>query len=890
MLEGFKKQLAEKSVSSGGNFVRTDFHVHYPGLDDYEYKGDDSVQVMGKALNDEGIGLAVVLRHQEFPTKEQLQSLQKFCKNTVLLPGAEINVFVDALDKKVSKDHYFHCIVVADPKSDWAYLLHKAKDKFTYKGENYPSGFHSSIEDLGKFFIGEGALFIAAHLHQAKAPEKSRSVDDIYEDDAFLDFVESGVFTALEVRSTATAEFFDGRRTTKSGKQIPKAICVRSSDAHSHEHLIERQRSTWVQMETPSFEELKASLSFRHRVRLEAPDFKHSQVIGLHVEGSFIKESWIEFSPGINCLIGCKGSGKTSVLECLRFVLNTDVPSERQETVDKHLNHILGPAGYVECLVKKSDGTQHLLTRKMESKDRIKITEQDGTAREVQIREGIDFDVSILGWHEIEAVADRPSARIKLLDRIQGEDEIKLLYSTIESNIENARDLLPTFQRKIKRLDESLKSLWGLQRKRRTLQKLEEGELLQLQNKYEQYLSIQEELKSLKTQLIRAGNRTKKQVDSAFRFLQNDPTEVAAMPADITEPINRSSECRKHLKSEIDGISDKISTLSQDSSDIIQTQIDEVIKAFAKFRENEYEPRTNELPTEEREILSRQILIIEETKGLPEEEDIARALRDEVQALALELHDFCDNICKSRKKICDIRIANIAQINTEVDSIEMSFLRSANHARRDSFMNTYREEASGIMGLVNEYGGAEPYEKLRSLFADFRDLKIEEERWAVKDLMWDAKFVEFLKIFDDDDVEIRMQVGAAGFVPIQNLSAGQRCTAVFPLLLRNTKGPLVIDQPEDNLDNRYIADTIAPDLLKKKNGQQFVTTSHNANLVVLTDSDLIVHADSDGKSGQIVERGFFGCQSSRIAPSVLDVLDGGEQALRARQQKYGNSD
>jgi ABC-type cobalamin/Fe3+-siderophores transport system ATPase subunit len=132
-----------------------------------------------------------------------------------------------------------------------------------------------------------------------------------------------------------------------------------------------------------------------------------------------------------------------------------------------------------------------------------------------------------------------------------------------------------------------------------------------------------------------------------------------------------------------------------------------------------------------------------------------------------------------------------------------------------------------------------------------------------------------------------MQVGQAGFVPIQNLSAGQRCTAVFPLLLRNTRGPLVIDQPEDNLDNRHIAEVIAPDLLNKKKDQQFIATSHNANLVVLTDSDLILHAESDGKSGELVQRGFFSCAGNPIKNSVIEVLDGGEQALLARQRKYG---
>lgn len=196
-------------------------------------------------------------------------------------------------------------------------------------------------------------------------------------------------------------------------------------------------------------------------------------------------------------------------------------------------------------------------------------------------------------------------------------------------------------------------------------------------------------------------------------------------------------------------------------------------------------------------------------------------------------------------------------------------------------------EAGSFFGYVDTFGGAESYEKLRTMFSQLRAVEIDEDKWVIKELLWDAKFVEFLRVLDDDDLDIEMQVGEAGFVPIQNLSAGQRCTAVFPLLLRNTRGPLVIDQPEDNLDNRYIADVIAPDLLQKKRHQQFIATSHNANLVVLTDSDLIIHADSDGRSGQLVCRGFFGCSGNKISRSVLDVLDGGEQALLARQRKYG---
>ena len=99
--------------------------------------------------------------------------------------------------------------------------------------------------------------------------------------------------------------------------------------------------------------------------------------------------------------------------------------------------------------------------------------------------------------------------------------------------------------------------------------------------------------------------------------------------------------------------------------------------------------------------------------------------------------------------------------------------------------------------------------------------------------------------------------------------------------------PLIIDQPEDNLDNRYIADVIAPDLLARKLSQQFLVTSHNANLVVLGDADLIVHVDSDGSTSHLPASGFLASARSAVRQSVLDVLDGGEAALDARQRKYG---
>jgi hypothetical protein len=523
----FRKQLAHSPIGKGAAWLYADFHIHEPGSSDYEYKEADAAFQLGRAIDEGGCRFAVILKHQEFPTKTELASLRRHCPNTTLIPGAEINVFVDALSKKIGKDYFFHCIVAVDPdaEGDYNYVLQKARDAFSYRPGDYPAGFRSSILDLGKFFRKNGALFIPAHLHQSKGPENSRSIDDIYDDEAFLSFIEDGAFDALEVRTPSTAVFFDGERITAEGKPIPAAVCVSSSDAHHHDHFTQRNRATWVRAECPNFSELKAAISFRHRVRLHKPEVTHPRIAGVHVKGTFIPEVWMPLNEGLNALIGSKGSGKTALIECIRFALNTPVPTERTEQVNRHISHVLGSSGYVECLVVQADGSEILITRRADSRDRISLTDSMGEIRHLSAIDEMPFPISILGWHEIEAVADQAEARISLLDRIGNAAEIKQLYSQMRGGAEQARDLLPLLQRLIKKLETSLKEMWELKRKRGTLQRLEQGALLSLQQQYEWFLSAEQRLAGLETSIRDRSARVPEALASHIAADISDPPE-----------------------------------------------------------------------------------------------------------------------------------------------------------------------------------------------------------------------------------------------------------------------------------------------------------------------------------------------------------------------------
>jgi len=885
----FEQQLGESQRTGGGVFLKADFHIHAPRSSDYEYKNADAEERLGQVLRENDYSFAVILAHGETPDPKVLADLHRHCPKTELIPGAEINIFVDAISKKVLKDHFFHCIVAVDPSqppSEYGYVLKKAKEKFTYRSGAHQEGFTSAIADVGKFFLEEGALFIPAHLHQSKSPENSRSIDDIYDDDAFLGFLEDNAFSALEVRDVSTAAFFDGTKKTIDGRDIPLQVCVQSSDAHTHQHILDRKRHTWVKCERTTFRELETALSFRDRVSLTPPRYEHKRILGLHISGHFIKNEWIVFNPCMNCLIGCKGTGKTSILECLRFLFGTFVPADRKDSVSKHVAYILGSSGFVECLVQRRNGSKAVIVRRADSPGRLRIVEENGASREVETIEQAGFDASILGWHEIELVAEYPRSRLTLIDAVGREPEIRRLYETIDTNVESARDQLPAFQRKVKQLDDKLRQRLALRNKRNTLKKLEKEALLQLQTEYEDFLFCDQQLANLRDRLSNMSTQMLSAIDSGFSTIADEfkeankyPPAIQAIVEETKSKIQDLETTRLQGKKLLDDNLNKI-------HDKMVENLEKARQAFTQFRTDSYDPRVNALPPDEREILSQQIQIIEETKALPALEAECKSLAEEMRSMAKGIFAACDDICNARNTICDIRMGEVENINVEISSIRLKFLRSANQEKRKLYLRTYGSDANSIVSFVQGLGQLDSYENLRELFKRFCNFDTEAEHAEQNEMLFDAKFVDFMRVVDDDDVELSLILNGNP-VAIQNLSAGQRCTAVFPLLLRMTKGPLIIDQPEDNLDNRHIADVIAPQLLEKKQTQQFIMTSHNANLVVLTDAELIMHVDSDGSQGRMVCSGFLACPESKIKDAVLDVLDGGEIALKARQSKYG---
>lgn len=166
---------------------------------------------------------------------------------------------------------------------------------------------------------------------------------------------------------------------------------------------------------------------------------------------------------------------------------------------------------------------------------------------------------------------------------------------------------------------------------------------------------------------------------------------------------------------------------------------------------------------------------------------------------------------------------------------------------------------------------------LAGLDEDIRKHFVEQKsRWRVARLV---------RIEDKVNVELYRADGTfVGSTQSRALSEGQRNTAVLKLLLAQGDGPIVIDQPEDELDSNFIYHELVPLLRKVKNRRQLILTTHNANLPVNADTDLVFALDV--KDGRGTPLAIGGLDQANSVNAVLNIMEGSAEAFKRRFEKY----
>jgi len=144
--------------------------------------------------------------------------------------------------------------------------------------------------------------------------------------------------------------------------------------------------------------------------------------------------------------------------------------------------------------------------------------------------------------------------------------------------------------------------------------------------------------------------------------------------------------------------------------------------------------------------------------------------------------------------------------------------------------------------------------------------------------------LESLRCPDRYRLELRLDDGK--YRPLDELSGGQRVSVLLSLLLETTDDrPLVIDQPEDELDNRFLFETVLPALKKLKGRRQVIVATHNANIVVNGDADMVIQLEATANHGHVAAAGAI--EEPTVRDAIVRTVDGGSEAFRLRRLKYG---
>lgn len=150
------------------------------------------------------------------------------------------------------------------------------------------------------------------------------------------------------------------------------------------------------------------------------------------------------------------------------------------------------------------------------------------------------------------------------------------------------------------------------------------------------------------------------------------------------------------------------------------------------------------------------------------------------------------------------------------------------------------------------------------------------------------EFLDRLMIwFPEDTLKVEYSPRGDGkdFTPINRASAGQRAAAMLAFLLAHGNEPVVLDQPEDDLDNHLIYNLVVQQIRTNKHRRQIIAVTHNPNVVVNGDAEMNHALDFRAGQCRVIERGSL--QDKAMRKEVCDVMEGGRDAFEKRYRRLG---
>jgi hypothetical protein len=673
---------------------------------------------------------------------------------------------------------------------------------------------------------------------------------------------------------------------------------INAQDVNSPEDLEKPGSTCLIKMSNISVEALRqAFLDAESRIRLNSDPqpVPHSEFLGMAWEGGFLDGTRVHFNNNLNVLVGGRGTGKSTIIESLRYVLALEpLGEDARKAHESVIKQVLKPGTKISLLVRSHHPSERCYTIERTIPNPSVVKDETGKVLILAPRDVVR-GVEVFGQHEISELTKSPEKLTLLLDRfVERDSNTASRKSRLRADLERSRAGIANVQREIKLVDERLAALPSLEE---TLKRFQEAGLEERLKEKSQLVREERVLTTASERLdpVRSVHQELigvVPIDTAF----SSTKAVEGLPnADLLQQaegiLNRLTE---RLRLAAQQISGEIIATEQELSALRTTWNQRKASVEAHYESLLRELQKSKIDGEEFIRLKRQI-------------EELRPLRESRETLTRDLAAYQEQ----RRKLLDewenIKSAEYRALETAARKVSRSL---KNRVRVDVLMAGAREPLEKL--LRDMIGGnlSATFERLRRSDLSLPDLaaRCREGREAlVKQFGLSSVAADrliqggddlFMKIEElelPSTTKIELNTAPEKETPswqgLDSLSTGQKATAVLLLLLLESEAPLIVDQPEDDLDNRFITEGVVPTMRREKQLRQFIFSTHNANIPVLGDAELIVGlatAVQDNSVHGRTDPAYMGAiDTGPVRELVEEILEGGKTAFEMRRLKYG---
>jgi DNA repair ATPase RecN len=675
---------------------------------------------------------------------------------------------------------------------------------------------------------------------------------------------------------------------------------VNAQDVCSSDDLAKPAASCWIKMSEGSVEGLRqAFLDPASRIRLTSdPDpEEHAEFVALTWQGGFLDGAAIHFNENLNVLVGGRGTGKSTVVESLRYVLGLEpLGDDASKAHEGIVRHVLRSGTKISLLLRSHRPNKQDYRVERTIPNPSIVRDQNGNVLNLTALDIVP-QIEVYGQHEISELTKSPEKLTRLLERfVEWDAALDRRKADVRRQLEQSRTKILDTNKDLAQVEERLGSLPALEE---TLKRFQDAGLEERLK--EQSLLVREE-QVLKT----ATNRV-----DPYRQILEDLRRAL--------PIDRAFVSRKALEGlpgkEILSELDAVLVALNLGIEAITKQLQKVLAVadggLASVR-SRWEERKKEVQAGYEKILrelQKSRVDGEEFIRLRRQIEDLRPLRERQAVLHRAKKEHEDRRRNLLAEWEDVKAEEFRQLERAAKRVNRQLaervrVQVAFAGNREPLFQLLKDRLGGRLSETLDALLRYPSLSLRELVDTCREgrealVKKYKMPPSQADRIIQAPAEVIMRLEELDlapTTQIELNVAAEGqsaqWEKLEDLSTGQKATAVLLLLLLESDAPLVVDQPEDDLDNRFITEGVVPKMREEKRRRQFVFATHNANIPVLGDAELIIGLAASGEAGQEGKAGIrqehMGSIDARsVRELVEEVLEGGRAAFEMRRMKYG---